>query len=102
MLFRMRGDEGPLALAAHHEIFGGEFVDRLAHRALAHAIARGQVHLAGDGFAGLPLAGLQALQDQALDLLVQRAERGRRLRFGHRSVSGGSVRLGHGRCAKAC
>ena len=78
VLLGMRGDEGALALAAHHQVFGREFVDRLAHRALAHAEARGQLDLARDRLARLPFAGLQALQDQRLDLLVERAERRRR------------------------
>jgi hypothetical protein len=78
MLLGMRRDEGALALAAHHEVLGREFVDRLAHRALAHAEARGKVHLARDGLARLPLARLQALQDQGLDLLVERTEGRRR------------------------
>jgi hypothetical protein len=47
MLLGMRGDEGALALAAHQQVLGRQFVDRLAHRALADAKARGEVHLAG-------------------------------------------------------
>jgi hypothetical protein len=31
----MGGHEGALALAAHHQVFGRQFVDGLAHRALA-------------------------------------------------------------------
>jgi hypothetical protein len=71
MLLGVGGHKGALALAAHHQVFGRQFVDGLAHRALADPKARGQLHLAGNGFAGLPFAGLQALQDQPLDLLVQ-------------------------------
>ena len=77
MLLGMRGHEGALALAAHHEIFGRQIVDGLAYRALAHSKARSQLHLARDGLTGLPLALLKALQNQSLDLLVQRAERWR-------------------------
>jgi hypothetical protein len=61
MLLGVGGDKGALALAAHQQVFGGQFVDGLAHRALADAEARGQVHFAGNGLAGLPFAGLQAL-----------------------------------------
>jgi len=71
----MGGDEGALALPSHQQVLGRQLVDRLAHRALAHLVAGGDVHFAGDRLAGLPLAGLQAARDQRLDLLVQRAER---------------------------
>jgi hypothetical protein len=70
------GHEGALALAAHDQVLGRELVDGLAHRALADLVAAGQLDFAGDQFARLPLAGLQALRDQRLDLLVQRGERG--------------------------
>jgi hypothetical protein len=76
MLFGMGGHEGAFALAAHHQVFGCQLVNGFAHRALAHTKAGGQIHLAGNGFAWLPLARLQALQDQAFDLLIQRAECG--------------------------
>ncbi len=33
------GDESALALAAHQQVLGRQFVDRLAHRALAHLVA---------------------------------------------------------------
>jgi hypothetical protein len=35
MLLGMGGHKGALALAAHHQVFGGQFVDGLAHGALA-------------------------------------------------------------------
>ena len=46
--FGVRGDEGALALAAHQQVLGRQLVDRLAHRALAHLEARGQLDLARD------------------------------------------------------
>jgi hypothetical protein len=98
VLLRVGRHEGALALAAHHQVLGRQFVDGLAHRALADAEARGQLHLAGDGLARLPFAGLQALQDQLLDLLVQRTERGRgRRRVGRDDRVDGGVGGGHGR-----
>jgi len=66
----MGGDEGALALAAQQDVVGGQFVDGLAHRALADLEPGGQIQLAGDGLARLPFAAIQALQDQALDLPV--------------------------------
>ena len=75
VLFGMGGHERAFALPPHEQVLGRQFVNGLAHRALADAVAGGQFHLTRDGFAWLPLAGLQALQDQLLDLLVQGAER---------------------------
>lgn len=95
----MGGHKGAFALAAQQQIFGGQLVDGLAHRTLAHAVARGQLHLAGDHLARFPGARLQALQDQTLDLLVQRAES--RGRATHAVASGrdsGVVCIGGGRC----
>ena len=82
------GHEGARALAAHHQVLGGQFVDGLAHGALAHVVALGQFHFAGDGFERLPFAGFQTVQDGLLDLLVERAEGGRGLRqwCGNRSA----------------
>lgn len=74
--FMVGGDEGALALAAQQQVFGGQLIDRLAHRALAHLEAGGQIDFAGDEFAGLPFAAVQALDEQALDLAVQRTESG--------------------------
>ena len=51
-----------LALAARDQVLGRQLVDGLAHRALAHAKACGQLDLARNGLAGLPLAMLQAVQ----------------------------------------
>ncbi len=102
LLLGMGGHVGALALPAHHQVFRRQFVDGLAHGALADAKARRQVHLAGNGFARLPFAGLQALQDQRLDLLVQRAERRRRLWRGvgrGQGVVGRGGRVGH-RCRR--
>ena len=59
---------------------------------------RGQVHLAGNGLARFPLAALQALQNQRLDLLVERAEgRGGAVNNGR---SGGRGYGGHGSWGK--
>src|SRR5690606_11003246 len=77
MALGMGGDEGAFALATYHQIFGGQVVDRLAYGALADAKARSQVHFARNGLTGLPFSGLQTLQNQNLDLLVQRAGGGR-------------------------
>src|SRR5262249_45171551 len=74
---RVRRDERPLALAAHEDVVERELVDRLAHGALAHAIALRELELRRDRLAGLPLARFQALREQPLDLLVERAERRR-------------------------
>jgi len=71
------GHEGAPTLAAHHQMLGGQLVDGLAHRPLADAKAPRQLDLTGDQIAGLPLTGLQALQNQRLDLLVQGAKCGR-------------------------
>jgi hypothetical protein len=46
-LLGVRGDEGALALAAHQQVLGGQFVDRLAHRALADLEARRQLSSLG-------------------------------------------------------
>ncbi|MNR09847.1 hypothetical protein D3C85_1260690 [compost metagenome] len=91
----VRGHESTLALPARHQVLGGQFVDGLAHRALADLVARGQVHFARDHFARFPFAGLQALGNQGLDLLVERAERGRGIgRAGGRRIGGGRLRPG--------
>ena len=70
VLLGVRRDECALALSAHHQVFGGEFVNRLAHGALAHAESRREVHLARDRLTGLPFAGFEALREQDLYLLV--------------------------------
>jgi hypothetical protein len=80
MVLGMGGHKSAFALTANQQVVAGEFIDGLAHCALADAVARGQIDFAGNGLTRLPFPRLQALQDQALDLLVQRAEcwRGRR------------------------
>src|SRR5690606_41896151 len=55
-------DEGAPPLPSYHQVVASELVDRLAHGALAHAIAAGEFDLAGDRLAGLPFARLQALR----------------------------------------
>ena len=65
VLLGVRGDERALALPAHDEVVGGERVDRLAHGALRDAEASGELDLARNRLAGLPVAGLEALLQQA-------------------------------------
>ncbi len=105
VLFGVGGDKGALALAAHQQVVGGEFVDGLAHRALAHAKPRSQIEFAGDHVARFPFARLQAAQDQCLDLLVEGAERGRGRRHAARVAKGrgGGVRpVGGRRFGREC
>ena len=102
----MRAHNRALALAARDQVPGRQLVDGLAHRALAHAKACGQLDLARNGLAGLPLAMLQAVQYQPLDLLVQRAE-GRRDRCraatcGGRAFGAGRKQGRHGGAGCAC
>jgi hypothetical protein len=52
----MGGDVGAFALSPHHQVFGSEFVDGLAHSALADLETRGQFLFAGNHIAGLPFA----------------------------------------------
>ena len=75
LLRRMRGHKRALALTAHHQILGSQLINRLAHRALADLEAASQLHLTGNQLAGTPFTHFQTLQDQALDLLIQGAER---------------------------
>ncbi len=74
-LLGVRRDERALALPAHDEVVGGQRVDRLAHRALRHAEARGELDLARDRLAGPPLARVEARSSSVLDLQVERLER---------------------------
>jgi len=75
LLFGVRGDKCPFALAANQQVLFGQFIDRLAYRALADFVPRSQFKFTGDRVAWFPFAGLQALQYQGLDLLIKRAER---------------------------
>ena len=72
----MRGDVGPLPLPADQQVVGRHRVDRLPDRALADAEAARQLAFARDRLARFPLARLQTLRDQGLDLQVERAEGG--------------------------
>src|SRR5690606_5020253 len=83
--FVVRGHEGALALAAQQQVFGGQFVDGLAHRTLADLKARRELELAGYCLARLPFATVEPLQQQSLDLLIQGAER---------RTATGSIRVG--------
>jgi hypothetical protein len=71
-------DKRPFSLTANDQIFCGEFVDGLADGALTNFVSECQLDFAGNKFARLPLARLQTLGDQRLDLLIKRAESGRR------------------------
>src|SRR5687768_3388830 len=88
----VRCDEGTLALAAREDRLGRELLDRLAHRALAHAVSCRELDLRGDRLAGLPLARDEAVREQYLDLLVERPAGGSRRGFfhvrRHRSMAG--------------
>jgi hypothetical protein len=80
LAFGVRCYECALALTPYQQVFGRQLVDRLAHSTLADLEAGRQFNFAGNDRAGLPFASLQALQDENLDLLVQRAEGWRLLR----------------------
>ena len=67
----MGRDKSAFALAADQQIFGSQRIDGFAHRALADFVAPSQFGLAGNGAARFPLARLQALGNQRLNLLVQ-------------------------------
>src|SRR5690606_5126257 len=89
--FVMSRNERTLALAAQKQIFGCKFVNCLTHRALADLESGGKLQLAGYGFAGFPLATVKTLQQQTLDLLIQRAIRragGSALGIGRRVCDG--------------
>jgi hypothetical protein len=68
----MFGDEGAPALAAHHYILGRQFIQRLAHRALADPEQIGELELTGQHFTRPPLTGDQPLHQKRLDLGIER------------------------------
>ena len=77
----MGGHKSSLALSSHHQVVSGKFVNGFTNCPLADSEAPGQIHFTGDSLAGFPFAHTQAVEDQPLDLLVQRAEcRRRRIR----------------------
>ena len=76
MLLVVLGDESAAPLAPDQQVAGRHLVQRLADRALAHIQLRGQLELAGQQVAGAPIAADQALHQQILYLLVERAEPG--------------------------
>ena len=76
------GDEGALALAAHHESLGFQFVERLADGALRHAEIGGDLELARQRRARLPFAVDDALDQEIARLAVERAESERLARGG--------------------
>jgi hypothetical protein len=51
----VRGDKGPLPLASQQEVFGSQFVNRLANRALTDAETRRELPFAGNCLAWSPL-----------------------------------------------
>src|SRR5205814_7613326 len=66
-------DKRSLALTADDKIVGGERVERLAHGALRNAEPRRKLELARDRLARSPLDGGETLDEELLDLQVQRA-----------------------------
>ncbi len=77
LLFIVCGDKSAFALAAGYQVFCGQFINGFAHCALTDLEAASQLDFAGDELARFPLSRLQALQNQAFDLLVQGTEGGR-------------------------
>jgi hypothetical protein len=75
-VFVVRCDKRALALAAHQQVVGGEFVDRFAHRSLADLVSGRQFDFTRNDLAGLPFAAFEALRYEPLDLLVQRTKSG--------------------------
>ena len=67
-------NKGALALPSDQEIFIGQLINGLANCALADLETPGQFDFTGNRCAGFPLTGLQTLQNQDLDLLVQGTE----------------------------
>jgi hypothetical protein len=59
LLGGVSGHKRALALAAHDQVFGGQFIDGLAHRALADLEAGCQLHFTGDQFSGAPFASFR-------------------------------------------
>ena len=80
LLLAMAGHKGALALPAHQQVLGSQFVDGLAHRALADVVAPGQLHFTGNDFQRFPLSSLHAVEHRLADLLVQGAKGRRRRR----------------------
>ena len=68
------GHKGSFALAPQKQVLGSEFVDRLAHCALADLEAGGQFKFTGNSLARLPFATVKPLQQQTFNLLIQWAE----------------------------
>src|SRR5690606_16310149 len=72
--FVVRGNEGALALTPQQQVLSCQLVDRLAHGALTDLKSRCKLEFAGNRFTRLPFATIELLQQQGLDLLVERAE----------------------------
>ena len=83
----MRGDKRPLTLPTHQQILGRQLIDGTPHGALAHLKAGGQLHFAGNHFAGLPFTIGQRLNDEILNLTVKRPEGRHRSMRGHAAIS---------------
>ncbi len=73
-LLGVGGHKGAFALAAKQQVLLGQLVHGFAHRALTDLKARGQLKFAWNHLTGLPFTCFEALQNQHLDLLVQRAK----------------------------
>jgi len=66
------GQKGALPLPAHDQVSLGQFVQGLAHRALADAVFLGKLGFGGQAVSGLPGAVNQMLHHLLLDQRVQR------------------------------
>ena len=74
----MGSDKGALALTSHQQVLGSHLVDGLAHGTLTDIEANSKIGFAGYGIPRLPFTRFQTLQDQFLDLPIERTEGWRR------------------------
>ena len=82
---RVRGDVRTLALSAHHHVALRQPIQRLAHRALADPELRGQPRFRWQQPPGAPVPAGEALDEQILNLRIQRPEIWRPLGIAHYS-----------------
>jgi len=73
-LLGVGGHKGAFALAAKQQVLLGQLVHGFSYRALTDLKASGQLKFTWDHLTGFPFAGLEALQNQHFDLLVQRTK----------------------------